>query len=85
MARKTQKLINYHTGDLASMPKASDVDYGEIVVRHNEQQPELLIKVSESKFGVIPGSGAVASAISVAAISLQNKIEAVDGRVNTVS
>ena len=81
MARKTQKLINYHTGDLASMPKASDVDYGEIVVRHNEQQPELLIKVSESKFGVIPGSGAVASAISVAA---KNVTDYIDGEVNTI-
>ena len=85
MARKNQRLINFHTSGLTSMPVASDVHYGEIVVRHNKQQPELLIKVSESEFGVIPGSGAVASAISVAAKSLQNKIEAVDERVNTVS
>ena len=79
--RKNQRLINFHTSGLTSMPVASDVHYGEIVVRHNEQQPELLIKVSESKFGVIPGSGAVASAISVAVTNVTNYI---DGEVNTI-
>ena len=63
------------------MPQTSDVHYGEIVVRHNEQQPELLIKVSESEFGVIPGSGAVASAISVA---VKNVTDYIDGEVNTI-
>jgi hypothetical protein len=81
MARKNQRLINYHTSGLTSMPLASDVHYGEIVVRHNEQQPELLIKVSESEFGVIPGSGAVASAISVA---VKNVTDYIDGEVNTI-
>ena len=81
MARKNQRLINFHTSGLTSMPVASDVHYGEIVVRHNKQQPELLIKVSESEFGVIPGSGAVASAISVAA---KNVTDYVDREVNTI-
>ena len=81
MAREKQRLINYHTGNLTSMPQASDVEYGEIVVRHNEQQPELLIKVSESEFGVIPGSGAVASAISAATKGVKDYI---DGEVNTI-
>lgn len=81
MGRKNQRLINFHTSGLTSMPVASDVHYGEIVVRHNEQQPELLIKVSESEFAVIPGSGAVASAISVAA---KNVTDYVDGEVNTI-
>ena len=81
MARKNQRLINFHTSGLTSMPVASDVHYGEIVVRHNKQQPELLIKVSESEFGVIPGSGAVASAISVAA---KNVTDYIDGEVNTI-
>ena len=81
MGRKNQRLINFHTSGLTSMPVASDVHYGEIVVRHNKQQPELLIKVSESEFGVIPGSGAVASAISVAA---KNVTDYVDREVNTI-
>ena len=81
MARKNQRLINFHTSGLTSMPQASDVHYGEIVVRHNEQQPELLIKVNESEFGVIPGSGAVASAISVA---VKNVTDYIDGEVDTL-
>ena len=81
MARKNQRLINFHTSGLTSMPQASDVHYGEIVVRHNEQQPELLIKVNESEFGVIPGSGAVASAISVA---VKNVTDYIDGKVDTL-
>ena len=81
MGRNNQRLINFHTSGLTSMPVASDVHYGEIVVRHNKQQPELLIKVSESEFGVIPGSGAVASAISVAA---KNVTDYVDREVNTI-
>lgn len=81
MARKNQKLINFHTGSLTSMPQASEVDYGEIVVRHNEQQPELLVKVSESDFGVIPGSGAVANAISVA---VKGVTDYVDGEVDNI-
>ena len=81
MARKNQRLINFHTSGLTSMPQASDVYYGEIVVRHNEQQPELLIKVNESEFGVIPGSGAVASAISVA---VKNVTDYIDGEVSTL-
>ncbi|MBP3629990.1 MAG: hypothetical protein J6J23_00685, partial [Clostridia bacterium] len=81
MARKNQRLINFHTSGLTSMPQSSDVHYGEIVVRHNEQQPELLIKVNESEFGVIPGSGAVASAISVA---VKNVTDYIDGKVDTL-
>ena len=81
MARKNQRLINFHTSGLTSMPQASDVHYGEIVVRHNEQQPELLIKVNESEFGVIPGSGAVASAISVA---VKDVTDYIDEEVSTI-
>ena len=52
MARKNQRLINYHTSGKTTMPNGSDVHYGEIVVRHNEEAPELLIKVGEESFGV---------------------------------
>ena len=46
MARKPQQLINYHTGSKSTMPQTSDVEFGEIVVRHNDEAPELMIKVS---------------------------------------
>ena len=66
MARKNQRLINYHTSGKTVMPNGSDVHYGEIVVRHNEENPELLIKVGEDSFGVFQASGAVKTAIETA-------------------
>lgn len=41
-----QHLINYHTGSKTNMPSVDDVRFGEIVVRHAADKPELLIKVS---------------------------------------
>ena len=66
MARKNQILINYHTSGLTSMPLASEVQLGEIVVRHADERPELLVKTNNGDFAVIPASGAVASAINSA-------------------
>lgn len=66
MARKNQRLINYHTSGKTTMPSGSDVHYGEIVVRHNEENPELLIKVGDNSFGVFQASGAVKTAIETA-------------------
>ena len=74
MARKNQKLINYHTGDKTRMPELNKVDYGEIVVRHNAESPELLIKVDENSFGVFQASGAVKSAIDSAVSTLNTDI-----------
>jgi len=51
MARKKQQLINYHTGGLTSQPLTGDVQFGEIVVRHNYEKPELLIKVNSGTTG----------------------------------
>ena len=64
MARKNQKLINYHTSG-TTMPALTDVNYGEIVVRHNTSRPELLIKVSGATetFATFIASGAVHTAI----------------------
>lgn len=46
MARNKQQLINYHTPNKTTMPQVGDVEFGEIVVRHHEEAPELMIKVS---------------------------------------
>ena len=89
MARKNQKLINYHTGDKTRMPELNKVDYGEIVVRHNAESPELLIKVDENSFGVFQASGAVKSAIdsavSTAQSTLNTKISDLQSDVNSLS
>jgi hypothetical protein len=81
MARKNQILINYHTSGLTSMPLASEVELGEIVVRHADERPELLLKTNNGEFAVIPSSGAVASAISSAATVLEGAIQAVESKV----
>ena len=75
MARKNQKLINYHTSGKIVMPSGSDVDYGEIVVRHNEEAPELLIKVGEDSFGVFQASGAVKTAIDKAVSDAKSTLD----------
>ena len=46
MSRTHQKLINYNTSGENNMPLVTDVNFGEIVVRHNEKNQELLIKVN---------------------------------------
>lgn len=74
MARKNQRLINYHTGGKTTMPNGSDVHYGEIVVRHNEEAPELLIKVGEESFGVFQASGAVKTAIDTAISAAKSEV-----------
>lgn len=51
MARTKQQLINYHTGSKTAQPGLEEVKFGEIVVRHNFEQPELLIKVSSGTSG----------------------------------
>lgn len=74
MARKNQRLINYHTSGKTTMPNGSDVHYGEIVVRHNEEAPELLIKVGEESFGVFQASGAVKTAIETAVSTAKSEL-----------
>ena len=74
MARKNQRLINYHTSGKTTMPNGSDVHYGEIVVRHNEEAPELLIKVGEDSFGVFQASGAVKTAIETAVSTAKSEL-----------
>ena len=74
MARKNQKLINYHTSSKTAMPSGSSVDFGEIVVRHNAETPELLIKIGEDSFGVFQASGAVQTAINTAVSAAQSTL-----------
>ena len=81
MARKNQRLINYHTSGKTVMPNGSDVHYGEIVVRHNEEAPELLIKVGEDSFGVFQASGAVKTAIDTAVSTAKSEL---NGEISTL-
>ena len=80
MARKNQRLINYHTSGVTSMPLASEVSLGEIVVRHADEKPELLLKKNNGDFAVIVDKVAVDSAITAAiAVSEGNTNDAIAG------
>lgn len=66
------------------MPAVADVEYGEIVVRHNAEAPQLLIKVDESTFVPFIASGQISSAIESAVQSIDNDITTVSGHVVTL-
>ena len=75
MARTNQRLINYHTSGATNMPSVNDVQLGEIVVRHNNDKPELLIELNNGKFAVFQASGAVQNAITTAVNSAKGDLD----------
>lgn len=95
MARTKQQLINYHTSSKTSMPSASDVQFGEIVVRHNSESPELLIKVESANtetFVNFIDKTAVETLVAAAETGLAGEVEALkesasllSGAVDTLS
>jgi len=92
MARNKQQLINYHTGSATAMPLTTDVQFGEIVVRHNSGVPQLMIKVNDNgteKFVPFIASGAVSTAISAAITdaegTINSDISSLSGSIKTLS
>lgn len=92
MARTKQQLINYHTSSKTNMPALSDVYFGEIVVRHNEEEPQLLIKVNSGGTEVLVpfiASAQVSTAIDAAVVraegELAQDIANLSGSVQTFS
>lgn len=92
MARTLQKLINYHTGSKTAMPSVNDVSFGEIVVRHNIEEPQLLIKVNSAGTEVfVPFiasaqiSTAIETAITDAAGTINSDISDLRNELNAVS
>ena len=81
MSRKLQKLINYHTSGSTSMPTSGDVALGEIVVRHNNEKPELLIKKNDESFATFIDSGAVENAITLVKTTVKGQIDAFSATV----
>lgn len=98
MARKKQQLINYHTSSNTAMPLSGDVQFGEIVVRHNHEEPQLMIKVSSGTsretdyaewFVPFISSAKVSTEIQAAVSQSQGVTEAaiaaLSGKVETLS
>ena len=80
MARTKQRLINYHTTG-TTVPSTGDVQGGEIVVRNNEQKPELLIRAGAG-FAVFEASGAVKTRIDEA---IQTAKTTLEGEINALT
>ena len=88
MARTNQRLINYHTSGSSTMPATSAVEFGEIVVRHSQENPELLIKVQSGEtqtFAKFIDASAVAKAISDAQADVTSDIQEISGSIITLS
>ena len=79
MARKLQKLINYHTSG-TGMPASGDVALGEIVVRHNDDKPELLIRKNNGSFATFIDSGAIETIVT----DINGEVNAVIGDVTAL-
>ena len=76
MEDKRQILINLHTSKANELPDWSKVREGEIVVRHNEEKPELLIKTGKDKYASFIASAAVASMVDAVAGDVETLNEA---------
>lgn len=86
MSRTKQQLINYHTGSKSSMPLTGDVQLGEIVVRHNYEEPQLLIKVvgenNQEYFVPFIASAQISTAIEAIVTESEGTL---DAKINAVS
>ena len=80
MARKNQRLINYHTSG-TSMPNAADVHLGEIVVRHNDERPELLIELNNGQFATFIASGAISTALETLEKDVEGQIDSLEAQI----
>lgn len=78
MARKGQKLINFHSSGNTQVP-LKYLDYGEIAVRHISDgvESQLIIKTSENTSAVFVESGKVQSMINIKSDDLETKISAI--------
>ena len=92
MSRTQQKLINYNTSGETNMPLTKDVNFGEIVVRHNEKNQELLIKVNSANTETFVAFGSkawvdqqIATATGNLETSINTTIANVSGAVNNIS
>lgn len=76
MEDKRQILVNLHTSGANNLPDWRKVREGEIVVRHNAEKPELLIKTGDDKYASFIASAAVASMVDAVAGDVETLNEA---------
>lgn len=77
MARKQQKLVNYHTSG-TTLPDASKLYHGEIAVQHNNDNPLLIIKKTNNDLATFWDTNAVTGFV-------QTEISKITGNVETIT
>ena len=77
---KRQFLVNYHTSGATNLPLATDVKKGEIVVRHSDEKPELLILTDNGEFATFIDKNAVSGMLVTEVTRLDNAITTVDSK-----
>ena len=83
MARK-QFLINYHTSG-ATNPSVENVKLGEIVVKHNNEKPELVTLKNNGTFATFVDEKAIDIKLSAVTIDLTGEIQGVASKVTELS
>lgn len=73
MARKRQKLVNYHTSG-TTLPSSQDLYLGEIAVQHNDDNPLLIIKKTNGELATFWDS-----------VKVQTEISNITGNVETLT
>ena len=81
MEQDRQILINLHTSDASKMP--SNIELGEIAVRHNSEKPELIIKKSDGTMATFLDGKAVEAAIEASVNSASTALEQSIGGVSS--
>jgi hypothetical protein len=63
------------------MPNAADVHLGEIVVRHNDERPELLIELNNGQFATFIASGAISTALETLEKDVEGQIDSLEAQI----
>ena len=79
MARK-QYLINYHTSGVSN-PLSGDVKMGEIVVKHNDEKPSLVILKNNGEWAEFIDENAIETKLSATTKNLEGQIDAVESNL----
>ena len=82
MAQRKHFLINYHTS--TGTPLSGDVKSGEIVVRHGNNNPELMILKDNKEFATFIDREAVEKLITATSTNISGEIDSLSGAIESI-
>lgn len=87
MSRNNQKLINYHSSGTSESNAlvVSNLNYGEIAVRHNPDEPRLYVRTGENTYATFIDSASVNTMIIDGNETVMTEVRAVSGALYSVS